>query len=339
MLFFLLLSVGKIALRVFVSIFFCWLLSPSRFAAPRRRFVEELLCLSVLYLFVWLFVFFVASVSLLPPSTSLHHDLADWHLPSSHHPPHHTSSLRNQTLPFRKPGFTTEDLRLAILSEMCLPVVVCWQDCSSCLLRKCCVCLFCISLFVCLFVCFLGGFCYPPASFHFPPAQPRRPPLLAAFSAPHVISEKSNTPISEAEFCNRRASFCNFGRKVLLLLLVCWSLCFFFFWWLLLASPLPSLPSTTTSQIDISPPPTIPHTTRHLWETKHSRFGSRVLQQKIFVWQFCPKCVCLLLSVGKIALLVCWGSVVCVCSVSLISGQIQMLQNPPKTSKNTEIHK
>ena len=114
---------------------------------------------------------------------------------------------------------------------------------------------------------------------------------------------------------------------------------FFFFWWLLLASPLPSLPSTTTSQIDISPPPTIPHTTRHLWETKHSRFGSRVLQQKIFVWQFCPKCVCLLLSVGKIALLVCWGSVVCVCSVSLISGQIQMLQNPPKTSKNTEIHK
>ena len=195
-----------------------------------------------------------------------------------------------------------------LLSVGKIALLVCWGSVV-------CVC----SVSLCLFVCFLGGFCYPPASFHFPPAQPRRPPLLAAFSAPHVISEKSNTPISEAEFCNRRASFCNFGRKVLLLLLVCWSLCLFFFWWLLLASPLPSLPSTTTSQIDISPPPTIPHTTRHLWETKHSRFGSRVLQQKIFVWQFCPKCVCLLLSVGKIALLVCWGSVVCVCSVSLIS--------------------
>ena len=93
------------------------------------------------------FFFLVASVSLPTPFTSLHHNLADWHLPSSHHPPHHTSSLRNQTLPFRKPGFATEDLRLAILSEMCLPVVVCWQDCSSCLLRKCCVCLFCISYF------------------------------------------------------------------------------------------------------------------------------------------------------------------------------------------------
>ena len=198
--------------------------------------------MSVCSVSLCLFVFLVASVTLPPPFTSLQHNLAD--PPSSQHSPHHTSSLRNQTLPFRTPSFATEELRFAILAE-----------------KSCCCCLS-VDPFV-----------------------------------------------------------------------------FFFFWWLLLASPLPSLPSTTTSQIDISPPPTIPHTTRHLWETKHSRFGSRVLQQKIFVWQFCPKCVCLLLSVGKIALLVCWGSVVCVCSVSLISGQIQMLQNPPKTSKNTEIHK
>ena len=122
-----------------------------------------------------------------------------------------------------------------LLSVGKIALLVCWGSVV-------CVCSVSLCLFVCLFVCFLGGFCYPPASFHFPPAQPRRPPLLAAFSAPHVISEKSNTPISEAEFCNRRASFCNFGRKVLLLLLVCWSLCFFFF---LVASV--SLPTPFTS--------------------------------------------------------------------------------------------
>ena len=132
------------------------------------RGTETSLCwgivMSVCSVSLCLFVFLVASVSLPPPSTSLHHDLADWHLPSSHHPPHQTSSLRNQTLPFRKPGFAREDLRLASLSELVLllllllfclllsvgkiALLACWGSVVS-------VC--CLSL--CLVVCFLGGFC------------------------------------------------------------------------------------------------------------------------------------------------------------------------------------
>ena len=71
--------------------------------------------MSVCSVSLCLFVFLVASVTLPPPFTSLQHNLAD--PPSSQHSPHHTSSLRNQTLPFRKPSFATEELRFAILAE------------------------------------------------------------------------------------------------------------------------------------------------------------------------------------------------------------------------------
>ena len=102
---------------------------------------------------------------------------------------------------------------LIVVTVAVLPVVVCWQDCSSCLLRKCCVCLLFISLFGCLFSWWL---LLASACLHFPPAQPRRltSPLLPPSPTPHVISEKPNTPVSEAGFCNRRSSFGNFVRNV-----------------------------------------------------------------------------------------------------------------------------
>ena len=324
--------------------------------------------MSVCSVSLCLFVFLVASVSL-PPS--LHFPpprprrLTSPLLPPS--PTPHVISEKPNT-PVSEAGFCKRRssfgkfvrTSLIVVTVAVLPVVVCWQDCSSCLLRKCCVCLLFISLFGCLFSWWL---LLASACLHFPPAQPRRltSPLLPPSPTPHVISEKPNTPVSEAGFYNRRSSFGNFVRNVsacccllarllflfveevlcvsVLYLFVCLFVClfvflvasvtlpppftslqhnladppssqhsphhtsslrnqtlpfrkpsfateqlrfailaekscccclsvdpfvFFFFWWLLLASPLPSLPSTTTSQIDISPPPTIPHTTRHL---------------------------------------------------------------------------
>ena len=43
-------------------------------------------------------------------------------------------------------------VRGGLLVVAVLPVAVCWQDCSCCLLRRCCVCLFFVYLCVCFFV-------------------------------------------------------------------------------------------------------------------------------------------------------------------------------------------
>ena len=53
-------------------------------------------------------------------------------------------------------------VRGGLLVVAVLPVAVCWQDCSCCLLGRCCVCLFfvylCVCFFVCLFVCLFVSF-------------------------------------------------------------------------------------------------------------------------------------------------------------------------------------